>query len=63
MSPQLAAFVKHCRRMTTAAHRPDCTTPDTCAGCITDRDRVLWGRLAAEAAAYREPRRQDLVAG
>lgn len=31
--------------------------PPLCAGCVTDADRLLWARLAAEADAYldREP--------
>lgn len=52
MSGDLTAFAAHCRDMVTAAHRPDCATP-TCSGCVTDADRVLWRRLAAEVAAYR----------
>jgi hypothetical protein len=32
--------------------------PESCAGCVTDADRALWGLLAAEAEAYlrREPK-------
>lgn len=58
----LRADADHFRKMSTAEHLPECSTsvqdrwgwmrlvrPDpACEGCVTDADRDLWTRLAAE---------------
>lgn len=61
----LAEYRKHCRRMTTAKHRPDCLIPTGpwtkpkptpgCTGCVTDADRALWKQLADEAERLYDP--------
>ena len=61
MATELERFRDHCRAMATAkpgtkvkAHwhgalRPAVTLP---VGDMSDDDRILWGRMAAEASAY-----------
>lgn len=62
----LTAFRDHAAEMATAVHKPDCYAETTdswgwtkrvrpdpaCPGCVTDDDRALWARLAAEIDAY-----------
>lgn len=58
----LTAFRDHARGMAKAVHRPDCLVRSApwlkavptagCTGCVTDDDRALWKRLAAETDAY-----------
>jgi hypothetical protein len=58
----LTAFRDHAAQMATAVHKPDCLRREhpwlkarpTCghARCVTDADRALWARLAAEVDAY-----------
>ena len=66
MASDLERFRDHCREMATAVHKPTChghrpstwgwareIHPDPkCPGCVTDADRALWARLAAEIDAY-----------
>lgn len=69
MATELERFRDHCRRMAEAepgtrvkanwhgANRPQVTLP---VGEMSDGDRLLWGRMAAEAAAFIE-RDPDVV--
>jgi hypothetical protein len=69
----LTQFRDHCRKMATARHLPECSftpprhmyaqRPDpSCPGCVTDRERETWERLADEVDAYRAPQ-VDLFGG
>jgi hypothetical protein len=62
---ELERFRDHAAEMATAEHVPDCAgmvgavwglkhvRPDpACPGCLTDADRALWARLAAEIDDY-----------
>jgi hypothetical protein len=35
--------------------------PPRCPGCVTDADRALWGRLAAEVEAYLTPEEEEAL--
>jgi hypothetical protein len=63
---ELERFRDHAAEMAAAEHKPECRGhlpsrwgwareihPDpSCAGCITEADRALWARLAAEIDDY-----------
>lgn len=62
----LETFRDHAARMSTAKHADSCSAwvgrrltpvhPDpSCPGCVSDADRALWARLAAEVADYLAP--------
>lgn len=61
----LTTFAKHASEMAASKHKPDCTgvvlgrwsdrvvRPDPmCGGCVSDDERALWARLAAEVDEY-----------
>lgn len=60
----LTDFAAHARRMATAQHKPECTSPQRpffgystsanpqCLGCVTDADRAWWQKLADEVDAH-----------
>lgn len=62
----LTAFHAHALAMSTAKHKPTCElvtprrwlpvrpNPD-CPGCVTDDERAMWARLAAEVDEYLDP--------
>lgn len=60
---ELELFRDHCRKMSSARHTPECSLPrpgfwldikpnPKCPGCVSDADRALFARLAAEVDAY-----------
>jgi hypothetical protein len=60
----LAAFADYAQGLADGDHADACPSratrplyqrgwePPPCPGCVTDADRALWGRLAAEARAH-----------
>ncbi|WP_372733596.1 hypothetical protein [Nocardioides sp.] len=51
----LLSFLRHCREMAAAEHKPECDLRTHCTGCNPAADQALFTRLADEIDTHLSP--------